>query len=227
MDAFPNRPNLSRLWLPLTDTDSPRSKGDADERQRSVESRCGAVAAIHARCALVGITLSVRMRQNVFPVDLCRTRRRSASLALPSLSRVTPSAASEHFPELLGCPISASLATCCVRLELRLLPSTGITRLQRYYKPLRRPKASGLSVTGVRLVVPDHTPGLPVLQALSLCTCRRPYPGAATRSTASLIYPVVSAFPDRVVGSACASSFSRIARRSLTLRPAHSRPWAQ
>ena len=33
----------------------------------------------------------------------------------------------------------------------------------------------------------------------------------------------LSAFPERVVGSACASSFSRLARRSLALRPAHSR----
>src|SRR5260370_40260638 len=35
--------------------------------------------------------------------------------------------------------------------------------------------------------------------------------------------PAVSAFPERVVGSACALSFSRPARRSLALRPAHSR----
>src|SRR5262245_57329517 len=35
--------------------------------------------------------------------------------------------------------------------------------------------------------------------------------------------PAVSAFPERVAGSACASSFSRFARRSLALRPAHSR----
>src|SRR5208283_335445 len=39
----------------------------------------------------------------------------------------------------------------------------------------------------------------------------------------SLIHPAVSAFPERVVGSARASSFSRLARRSLALRPAHSR----
>src|SRR5713101_6013034 len=39
----------------------------------------------------------------------------------------------------------------------------------------------------------------------------------------SLFHPAVSAFPERVIGSACASSFSRLARRSLALRPAHSR----
>ena len=52
----------------------------------------------------------------------CRTAHRSGTPAPTSLSRVTPSAASEHFPELLGCPISRSLATSCVRLELRPLP---------------------------------------------------------------------------------------------------------
>src|SRR5580658_5136817 len=36
-------------------------------------------------------------------------------------------------------------------------------------------------------------------------------------------HPAVSAFPDNVVGSACTSSFSRPAQRSLALRPAHSR----
>src|SRR5271163_4871630 len=36
-------------------------------------------------------------------------------------------------------------------------------------------------------------------------------------------HPSVSAFPDTTVGSACTSTFSRLARRSLALRPAHSR----
>jgi hypothetical protein len=61
------------------------------------------------------------------------------------------------------------------------------------------------------------------LRALSLCTCCRHYPGAATGGPTSLIHPVVTDFPDTTVGSSCASSFSRIARRSLALRPAHSR----
>src|ERR1700731_2593317 len=109
----------------------------------------------------------------------CRTGRRSDSRLPPSLSRVTPSAVSEHFSELLGCPISRSLTTCCVRLELRPLLSTGITRLHRYCEPLRHPSAPGLSLTGVRLIIPDHALGFPVLRALSLCTCCRHYPGAA------------------------------------------------
>src|SRR6202030_1162562 len=36
-------------------------------------------------------------------------------------------------------------------------------------------------------------------------------------------HPSVSAFPDSTFGSACTSTFSRIARRLLALRPAHSR----
>src|SRR5207253_9389193 len=63
----------------------------------------------------------------------------------------------------------------------------------------------------------------PVLPSLSLCTCCRHYPRAAAGRIPSLIHPAVSAFPERVTGSACASAFSRLARRSLALRPAHSR----
>src|SRR4029077_16880549 len=152
----------------------------------------------------------------------CRTERRSDTRPVPSLSRVTPSAVSEHFSELLGFPISRSLTTSCVGLEPRPLPSTGITRLQRYYEPLRHPSAPGLSLTGVRLIIPDHAMGLPVLRALSLCTCCRHYPGAAAGCIPRSSHPAVSAFPGRGAGSACTSTFSRLARRSLALRPAHS-----
>ena len=166
------------------------------------------------------------MGQNVVAADLVVQRVEADSRALPSLSRATPSAASEHSSELIGCPISRSLATCCVCLEPRPLPSTGITRLHRYYEPLRHPKAPGLSVTGVRLVVPDHAKGLPVLRALSLCTCCRHYPGTATGGTASLIRPVDISLPrkGRRVGlridlfEAC-SAFTRVTARTLALPP--------
>ena len=123
------------------------------------------------------------------------TERRTDSRLPPSLSRVTPSAVSEHFSELLGCPISWSLTTSCVGLELRPLPSPGITRLHRYYGPLRHPTAPGLSLTGVRLIIPITALGLPVLRALSLCTCCRHYPGAAAGRIPRSSHPAVSAFP--------------------------------
>src|SRR5271170_847348 len=50
-----------------------------------------------------------------------------------------------------------------------------------------------------------------------------PLPRCSGWAYSSLDHPAVSAFPERVVGSACTSSFSRLARRSLALRPAHSR----
>ena len=120
-------------------------------------------------------------------------------------------------------PNLQSLTTSRVRLELRSLPSAGVTQPQRYCGPLRHPRTSGLSLAGVRLVIPDHVLGLPVLRTLSLCTCCRHYPGAAAGRTLRSSRPAISAFPERVVGSACTSSFSRFARRSLALRPAHSR----
>ena len=102
--------------------------------------------------------------------------------------------------------------------------STHLTRQLSgtHYGPPRHPSAPGLSLTGVRLIIPDHAVGLPVLCALSLCTCCRQYPGAAAGRNPRSSRPTVSAFPDAAVGSACTSTFSKLARRSLALRPAHS-----
>ena len=143
-----------------------------------------------------------------------------------TLSRATPSAASEHLLELIGFPISRSFTTYCVCLELRSLPSTGVTRLPRYYEPLRHPRAPSLSLTGFRLVIADHALGLPVLRTLSLCTCRRHYPGAAAGRISSLISPSRFSLPryGRRVGlhivlfEAC-SAFTRVAACTLALSP--------
>ncbi len=150
-----------------------------------------------------------------------QTISQSTLSIFPSMSPL--SAVSECCSELIGCPIPRSLATSCVCLELRPLPSPGVTRLQRYCEPLRHPTAPSLSLAGVWLVIPDHALGLPVLRALSLCACCRHYPGAAAGRRPRSSHPAVTAFPDNVVGSACTSSFSRLAQRSLALRPAHSR----
>src|SRR5215831_21181094 len=85
--------------------------------------------------------------------------------------------------------------------------STHLTRQLSgtHYEPLRHPSAPGLSLTGVRLIIPDHAVGLPVLRALSLCTCCRQYPGAAAGRNPRSSHPAVAAFPDSAVGSACTS----------------------
>jgi len=127
-----------------------------------------------------------------------------------------------HLSELIGCPISRSFTTYCVCPELRSLPSTGVTRLPRYYD---------LSVTPGRPACPSRasgwsslpTPWVSRVTYASLCTCCRHYPAQRLGVLLRSFTPAVSAFPERVVGSACASSFSRLARRSLALRPAHSR----
>src|ERR1700680_1159198 len=95
----------------------------------------------------------------------------------------------------IGCPISRAFPPYFVCLELRSLPSAGITRLQRYYEPLRHPKAPGLSLTGLRLVVADRALGLSVFRALSLFTCCRHYPGVASGRITSLISSRRSSLP--------------------------------
>jgi hypothetical protein len=72
----------------------------------------------------------------------------------------------ESFLELSD---SSSISDSCrlhLHLELRPLPSTGITRLLWYYGPVRHPSRPGLSLAGIRLRT--HSPmGLPVLRTIS------------------------------------------------------------
>src|ERR1700694_558682 len=58
----------------------------------------------------------------------------------PLLSRATPSAVSEPFTEFIVAQSPRFFTTCCVCLELRSLPSTGITQLQRYYELSATPR---------------------------------------------------------------------------------------
>ena len=142
----------------------------------------------------------------------------------PLLSRATPSAVSEHKSEFIGCPISWFFATYCVCLELRSLPSTGITQLPRYYEPLRHPRAPGLSLTGSGWSSLRPRYGASRVACAFLVCMLSPLPRHSDwRSCLAHSAPVVSAFPDMAVRSARALSFSRLAQRSLALRPAHSR----
>ena len=114
-----------------------------------------------------------------------------------------------------------------------VLPSTGITRSQRYCEPLRHPSAPGLSLAGIRLIIPDHALGLPVLRTLSLCTCRRHYPGAADRRTRRSNLPIHISLPRNhyrvglhiVLFEDC-SAFTRVAACTLARSP-KSRPLSE
>ena len=133
----------------------------------------------------------------------------SDSRLLPSLSRATPSAVSEHFSELIGYPISRSLTTYCVRLELGSRPSTGVTRLPRVPQNLSRlPRAPGLSLAGVLgLSSPDHALGsLPCCVRFPCVHAVAPTPAAAAAGPiTSLIHPSRISLP----------------RKRLSGRPAH------
>ena len=66
-------------------------------------------------------------------------------------------------------PLSLSFSSATGLLELGSLPSTGVTRLPRYYEPVRHPRRPGLSLAGVRLGFRSPPMGLPVLQQLPVC----------------------------------------------------------
>ena len=120
-------------------------------RRKGFEPLRGAVAwAIRQRSVS---SLRSSNRTGRCPASGSRTRLHAFAL------RATPSVVSEHALEFIGCPISRSFTTYCVCLELRSLPSTGVTQLQRYYEPLRHPKAPSLSLAGLRLVIADHALG--------------------------------------------------------------------
>ena len=117
-----------------------------------------------------------------------------------------------------------SFATCCVCLELRSLPSAGVTRFPRgTYEPLRHPRAPGLSLTGVRLVtvISDLTTllGLPVLRALSLVYVLPPVRCSDWASSSLSSRPAVSAFPRSCSRVGLHIDLSELARRSSVSRP--------
>src|SRR6266542_1817417 len=154
----------------------------------------------------------------------CRTAGRTGTLAHSSLWHATLLAASQ--PLLLevpgSSPISRLLAAFPLPFEPRPLPSTGITRLRRYYRPFRLLKPPGLSLAGVRFVAPSTaTRGLPC-SVCSLCP-HAVAPTPASLPSASFVHVGSVDLPHRSNGSALALRFSRLAWRSLALRPADSR----
>ena len=119
-----------------------------------------------------------------------------------------------------------SFATFCVCLELRSLPSTRVTPGFRGGQRTSPPPHSARPV-------PHGRPVGPVISDLTTlwgfpCCARFPCVRAAATwcsgwASSSLISPSRISLPEIAVGSVCTSSFSRLARRSLALRPAHSR----
>jgi len=105
---------------------------------------------------------------------------------------------------------------------LRPLPSTGVTRLRRYYEPLRHPTRPGLSLASCQLIHTAITAGTSRVAHGPHCV----HAVANTRQVGWNLFartiPFASAFPRTLGGSAPASLFSGPAQRSLTLQPARS-----
>src|SRR5580692_9039849 len=122
-----------------------------------------------------------------------------------------------------------SFATFCVCLELRSLPSAGVTRFPRYYEPLRHPKSAR--------PVPHGRPVGPVIADLTTLGASRvaraflvyvlpPVPRCCGWASSSLISPSRISLPRNCsrVGlhidlfGAC-SAFTRVAARTLAPSP--------
>ena len=109
-------------------------------------------------------------------------------------STVTPSVVPGSCREFSGnqSPSRRHLLRCP---ELRLLPSTGITRLQRYYGPLRHPQCARPVPHGRPVGSCSHAKGLPVLHRSSCCTHAVTNTPVDPWERSSLAFPQVSAFP--------------------------------
>ena len=128
----------------------------------------------------------------------------------------TPLEASESFLEVEGSRHSPDSPPRGVVLELRPLPSTGVTRLQRYYEPLRHPPRPGLSLAGIRLEVATlRRVGLPVFRYDPVHACRRHYPGGTTGAIAHALQqqrpsPKFSGIGFRITLFEACSAFTRV-----------------
>src|ERR1700738_3574611 len=103
--------------------------------------------------------------------------------------------------------------------EVRVLPSTSITRLQRSYYPVRLPPMPPPEATLRPL--PSHQTGLPRLPEPPF---QRAVPTTPADRAGAYVdcFPASRSLPQMAGGSASALSLSRPAQASLTLRPAGS-----
>jgi hypothetical protein len=86
--------------------------------------------------------------------------------------------------------------------KVRLLPSTSITRLPRYYEPLRHPIRPGLVLASCRLmlILPAPPLGLPVLRLFSYVCMLSSLPRQDCWKLFAPTLPAAAAFPRRKLG---------------------------
>jgi hypothetical protein len=103
-----------------------------------------------------------------------------------------------------------------------LLPSTGITQLHRYCKPIRHPHPPTLALAGSSLVASSPPPRLRTSLVAHLSFPARAAVTTPVESPAAYLARFTGDFslPRYCGGSASTSAFSGPARRSLALQPA-------
>jgi hypothetical protein len=134
--------------------------------------------AVDSRCAVVGAAAQVGELQDVSSIHLVvqsvepitgRSLRFGMQRRLELLNLRWRYEAHRQSP--------GSRALYDTGLELRPLPSAGITRRPRYCGPVRHPRRPGLSLAGVRLEVTRlRRLGLPVLRWISSADMPSPIP---------------------------------------------------
>ena len=105
-----------------------------------------------------------------------------------------------------------SIVASCVRLQLRPLPSTGITRLRQYCEPLRHPIRPGLSLTSCQLIRTAITAGTSRVAYGPLCLHAVANTPAGLMKFIRSYYSINFGLPSNRDGSAPALSFSRPVR---------------
>src|SRR4029077_14890959 len=107
-------------------------------------------------------------------------------------------------------------------LEPRPLPSAEITRLRRYYGPLRHPRRPGLSLTSCQLILIRITAGASRVASGLLCVHAIAITPAGPTELVRSSLSIVNGLPCETVRSAPAIIVSGPAQRLLTLWPARS-----
>lgn len=182
--AVPDGPDPQRAWLAIRFGEEHASRGARLIRsvlqvpRQFVQPPVTPVGfdalerlGVDPRSPTVGAAPEVGESQDVAAVHLVVQSVKAVVWAHPSLWRATSPGASEPSVEVLGSrPSPGPRVPSDVGLELRPLPSAGVTRLRRYYGPVRHPRRPGLSLADFRSGADDsHRLGLPVLRRLSSC----------------------------------------------------------
>ena len=144
----------------------------------------------------------------------------------PSLSHEAPCEAARLYPGVSGArPISSPLASVSATPRPGALSSIGITRLRRYYDPIRHPIRPGPLLAEHQLVmtlIPPPNRASRVALIPRVYTCRRHYPGGTARCIHRSPSPTAAAFPERQAGRLPHHPFRGLLSVHCTLRPVYS-----